>query len=252
MSDSTPRIDPRVLDAMRPYFSKRFGNPSSQNHAYGEEAHLAVEDARQAIATLIGAPSTRGIIFTSSAAESDHLAVHGALESVASTHPARWVNVASGVHPIFRRPVEIISITTVGRTAGLPELERALQSKASTVASCTTLISVRVFGEDAAAKLLTIRAMANEHGALLHVSGDGLCDGTTEIDLLSIDGTTLGTPAGVGVLCVRRRSPPLRLQAQVPGGGQEQGLRGGTLNVPGIVGLGAAATFKHAERAAAK
>lgn len=249
MSDSTPRLDPRVLDAMRPYFSERFGNPSSQNHAYGEEAHLAVEEARQAIATLIGAPSTRGIIFTSGAAESDHLAVHGALESVTPTHPARWVNVASGVRPSFRRPVEIISIAMVGHTVELAELERVLQSKASTEASCTTLISIRAFGDDDAAKVPAIRTMANEHGALLHVSGDGRCVGTTEIDLLSIDGTTLGTPAGVGVLCVRRRSPPLRLQAQVPGGGQESGLRGGTLNVPGIVGLGAAATFKHAERA---
>lgn len=230
------RLDPRVLEAMRPYFSERFGNPSSDGHSFGEEAREAVERARTAIGAFVGAIDGRGVVFTSGLVESDDLAARGFIEAIPKTHPARWITALHGARR-FRRLAEVIPINLNERT-----FEDQL---VSTSVPHTTLISLGCDEHGRAPDALAfVCALARERGAIVHLSGLGRAVAAPlAVDLVSIDARALGTPEGVGALWIRPQSPPIRLRALIPGGGQEHGLRGGTLNVPGIVGLGAAVAF---------
>jgi cysteine desulfurase len=259
---STP-CDPRVWRAIEPYFLTAFGNAGSVNHAFGAEARDAVERARGQVAAAIGA-TPREIIFTSGATESNNLALkgiaHRALESSGDV-PPRIVSVTTE-HPAVLDPLAALEkqgcdvvrlpVTPQGDLrAGevmVEELEAALTP-------ATVLVSVMWANNEIGViqPLPEIAALCRDRGIPLHTDavqavGKVPVDlGEVSVDLLSLSAHKIYGPKGVGALYVRRQRPALKLIPQIDGGGQERGLRSGTLNVPGIVGLGAAAELAVAE-----
>lgn len=244
---ATTRTDPRVVEAMLPYFSEAYGNPASRTHAYGWEAQEAVEKARGQVADLIGAAS-REILFTSGATEAINLALKG----VARFQDSR------GRH-IVTTAVEhkaVLDVCGALRKAGLEVTELAVdhsgrvspEDVARAVRPDTILVSVIVANNEIGTlnPIAELGRLCKAHGVLLH--GDAaqaagkipLDVEALGVDLLSLSGHKMYGPKGVGALFVRRREPRVRLVPLLDGGGQERGLRAGTLNVPGIVGLGAA------------
>ena len=246
---ATTRVDPRVVEAMLPYFTERFGNAGSVSHAFGWEARDAVDAARESIAAAIGA-QPREIVFTSGATESNNLALRGVAErtkrrgnhfiSVATEHKA----VLDPLEKLGRHGFEITlsPVAPAGEpTAGLIEPEQV----ARVLRDDTLLVSVMLANNEIGAiqPLAEIGAICRERGVLLH------CDATQavgkipvdvdrlNVDLMSFSAHKIYGPKGIGALYVRRRSPPVRLQSQIDGGGQEHHLRSGTLNVPGITGF---------------
>jgi len=251
---ATTAVDPRVLDAMLPYFTEKYGNAASRNHEFGWKAEEAVETARGQIARLIHA-SPREIVFTSGATESNNLAIKG----VAELHRAK------GNHVITQATEHKAVLDTCKRLEkngceitylpidrdGLVDLEnlrRAITPK-------TILISIMHANNEIGVvqRIEEIGRIAKEKRVLLHVDaaqsvGKILVDVEKfGIDLLSISAHKLYGPKGVGVLYVRRKAPRVELAAQIDGGGHERGLRSGTLNVPGIVGLGKACEIAQKE-----
>lgn len=243
---ATTPVDPRVLADMLPYFDTHFGNASSKTHAFGLAAADAVEKAREEIAGLIGARAQE-IVFTAGATEANNLAIKGAVQMVppgahivtcATEHKA----VLECCHTLEKQGVEVTYLP-VDRSGQID-----LDQLAAAIAPRTVLISLMAANNEIGVlqPLEAIGRLARERGVLWH------CDAAQAvgkvpldvealgIDLLSVSGHKLYAPKGVGFLYVRSRKPRVRLQAQVEGGGQERGLRGGTLNVPGIVGLGRA------------
>ena len=241
---ATTPVDPRVLEAMLPFFGAQFGNPSSKTHAFGWAAAEAVERARQDAAALIGA-SAREIVFTSGATEANHLALRGAL---AARGPGAQVVTCETEHAAVLDCLETVEGVEVVRLGVGPDgrldpgrLEEALTER-------TALVSVMAANNEIGAvhPLAAIGEVARRHGVLWH------CDAAQAVgkmpldvqalgvDLLSFSGHKIYGPKGVGALYVRRRGKRVRLRPQTVGGGQEKGLRAGTLNVPGIVGLGEA------------
>jgi len=253
---ATTPVDPRVLAEMLPTFTEEFGNASSRNHSYGWEAEAAVEHARERVAAAIGA-SPKEIVWTSGATESDNLAVLGAAHARAER--GRHVVTCVTEHPAVLDPVRHLEregweVTRLGVDRGgrldPDELREALRPD-------TTLVSLMAANNEVGT-LHPVRELAHvvhaHSEALFHTDAtqavgrvplDVEEDG---IDLLSLSGHKMYGPKGVGALYVRRRRPTVRLAPRVFGGGQERGLRSGTLNVPGIVGLGAAAELACAER----
>ncbi|MAT69304.1 MAG: IscS subfamily cysteine desulfurase [Planctomycetaceae bacterium] len=252
---ATTRVDPRVLAAMLPYFSEHFGNAGSVVHAYGERAREAVADSRRAIAAAIGA-SPEEIVFTSGATESNNLAIRGVAErqrrrgdhlvSVATEHRA----VLDPLARLGRRgyDVTLLDVAPHGRReAGLVDVEQF----AAALRDDTVLASVMLANNEIGVvqPIAELAAACRAAGVLLH------CDATQAVGKLPVDVQELGVdlmsfsahkiygPKGVGALYVRRTRPAVRLDAQISGGGQEHGLRSGTLNVPGIVGLAAAVSL---------
>lgn len=246
---ATTRVDPRVVEAMLPFFGEQYGNAGSVSHAWGWEAKDAVDQSRRSIAESLGA-EPREIVFTSGATESNNLALRGVAErakrkgnhfiSLATEHKA----VLDPLARLARRGFEItlLPVAPVGEDgAGLVDLERL----AAAIRDDTALVSVMLANNEIGViqPLAEIGALCRQRGVLLH------CDATQAVGKLPIDVTKLQVdlmsfsahkiygPKGVGALYVRRRSPPVRLQPQIDGGGQEGGLRSGTLNVPGIVGF---------------
>ncbi len=244
---ATTQVDPRVLDAMLPYFTEKFGNAASRNHEFGWKAEEAVENARGQIARLINA-SPREIIFTSGATESDNLALKG----VAEFHRAKGNHIITqatehkAILDVCKRlqesgcEVTYLPVASDGRIH-LDGLRRAITPK-------TILISIMYANNEIGVvqPIAEIGKIAKQAGVLFHtdavqaigkISVDVERDG---IDLLSISAHKLYGPKGVGALYVRRKNPRAQLAPMIDGGGHERGLRSGTLNVPGIVGLGKA------------
>ena len=258
-NQATTRCDPRVLAAMLPYFSEEYGNPASAEHVMGHTAEKAVEDARRHIATLLGADA-REIVLTSGATESNNIAIKGAarfaksmggerrrIVTVATEHKCVLESVADlaaeGFEPVF---------LPVGADGLLdPDVLRAA------LAVPTLLVSVMAVNNEIGVvqDIPTLAAIAKEGGALFHTdlaqaAGKIPLDVTGwKVDLASVSGHKLYGPKGVGALFVRRR-PRVRIAPLFSGGGQERGLRAGTLATPSIVGLGEACRLAALEMAA--
>jgi cysteine desulfurase len=244
---ATTPVDPRVLEAMLPYFTENFGNAASRNHPFGWRAEEAVETARGQIAKLIGA-SAKEIIFTSGATESNNLAIKGAADMYREKgdHIITQVTEHKAVLDTCKRlekhgfQVTYLPVEKDGRI-NLDDLRRAITPK-------TILISIMYANNEIGVvqPIAEIGKIAKEKGVLFHVDGvqavgkipvDVNRDG---IDLLSLTAHKIYGPKGCGALYVRRRNPRVQLTALIDGGGHERGMRSGTLNVPGIVGFGKA------------
>ena len=244
---ATTPVDPRVLDAMLPYFTRYFGNPHSGQHGAGRQSAEAVERARAQVAELIGA-TPREIVFTSGATESNNIAIKG----VARFHKGRGdhiVNVATEhkcvLESAARMKAEGYRVTTLPVQAnGLVTLDRL----ASAVEETTVLVSVMAANNEIGIiqPLAEIGALCHERGVAFHTDAAqavGKIPIDVEamaIDLLSISGHKVYGPKGIGALYVRRR-PRMRLTAEMDGGGQERGMRSGTVPTPLCVGMGEAA-----------
>ncbi len=246
---ATTPVAPEVLTAMMPYFSERFGNPSGKAHALAREADEAVERARGQVAALVGA-SPEEIVFTSGATEADNLAVRGAARAAASR--GRHVVTSVLEHSAILEPCRSLEREgwEVTRVEVGPEgvVERA--AVAAALRPDTVLVSLMAANNEIGTiqPLGDVGALCRERGVLLHsdaVQAIGRLPvgvGEWGLDLMSLSAHKMYGPKGVGALYVRRgRRPPVRLQPQMEGGGQERGLRSGTLNVPAIVGFGEAA-----------
>lgn len=254
---ATTPMDPRVLEAMAPYFLEKFGNAASRSHSFGWEAEAAVEEARGQIARLIGAKDTKEIVFTSGATESDNLALKG----VAEMYRERGDHIVTTV--IEHRAVldtakrlekQGFKVTLVGVDKdGLvdPDAIRAA------VTDRTILISVMLANNEIGTiqLLAEIGKIAKERGILFHsdaTQGVGKIPVDVEamgIDLMSFTAHKIYGPKGVGALYVRRKNPRVRIAPIIDGGGHERGMRSGTLAVPLIVGFGRAVEICQAEMA---
>ena len=247
---ATTPVDPRVLQAMLPYFTEEFGNPASKQHRWGWRAQDAVERGRAQVAELIGA-SAGEVIFTSGATESNNLAIKGAACALRDrgNHLVTVSTEHKSVLDSFKRlEREGWSVTFLGvRSDGLVdvnEVDSAMTDK-------TVLISVMAANNEIGVlqPLDEIAKIAHARGALLHTDAAQAAGKVPidvhrmGIDLLSLTGHKYYGPKGCGALYVGRQKPRLRLECQIDGGGHENGMRSGTLNVPGIVGLGAAAAI---------
>src|SRR5215471_11515119 len=253
---ATTPVDPRVLEAMLPYFTGKFGNAASRNHPFGWEAEEAVETARKQVADLIGA-NAKEIVFTSGATESDNLAIKGAAEMYREkgNHIITCVTEHKAVIDTCKRlekqglRVTYLPVQKDGRIS-LDELRAAITDK-------TILITIMTANNEIGVvqPIAEIGAIAKEKGILFHTDavqavGKVPFDVTAlKVDLVSLSGHKIYGPKGVGALYVRRRNPRVLLAEQISGGGHERGMRSGTLNVPGIVGFGAAAALAKAEMA---
>ncbi len=252
---ATTPVDSRVLDRMLPFFTEVYGNAASRSHAFGWSAAQSVDEARATIAGWIGA-DLREVIFTSGATEANNLALRGAMEMYADR--GRHVVTSAAEHRSVLDPVERLARTgwdvTVLPVDGHGRLDPARVRDA--VRDDTVLVSVMLANNEVGTinPVAEIAAIARARGALVHtdavqalgrlpVSVDDL-----GVDLLSMSAHKLYGPKGVGALFVRRRGRAVRLAPMLEGGGHERGLRSGTLNVPGIVGFGAAVEIaRHAQ-----
>ena len=254
---ATTPVDPRVVEAMLPWFNTRFGNPHSTGHAFGYEAEDAVEAARSDIAGLIAA-DPREIVFTSGATESNNLAIKGAVRFLARhrpSQPRRVVTVATEHKCVLESvrdlgaegaEIEILPADPDG-LLDLTRLDEQLRQGASLVSVMAVNNEIGVIQD-----LAAIGALCRRYGALFHTDaaqafGKIAIDvEAMNIDLLSISGHKIYAPKGIGALYVRRR-PRVRLEPLFSGGGQERGLRSGTLSPALCVALGAATAIAGAE-----
>jgi cysteine desulfurase len=253
---ATTPVDPRVLDAMMPYFTEKFGNAASRNHPFGWEAEEAVEAARKQVAALIGA-NAKEIIFTSGATESNNLAIKGVAEMYREkgNHLITCVTEHKAVIDTCKKlekqglRVTYLPVQKDGRV-DLDELRASITDKTILITIMTANNEIGVIQP-----IAEIGAIAKEKGILFHTDGVQAVgkvpfDVTTlKVDLVSISAHKIYGPKGVGALYVRRRNPRVLLAEQINGGGHERGMRSGTLNVTGIVGLGKAAELCQQEMA---
>ena len=248
--NATTPVDPRVLEAMTPFFTEHFGNPASRHHALGCAAAKRVETAREQVASVIGA-DPREIVWTSGATESDNLALLGVAQSPVY-RKTRIVTVATE-HRAVLDPCEVLeqrgfTLTYLGVDSdGCLDLDRL----AATITDQTLMVSVMHANNEIGVlhPIGDIGALCKARGVLFHTDAtqsfgkEPIDVRAMGIDLLSASAHKMHGPKGVGVLYVRRRNPRVRCEALLHGGGHERGLRSGTLNVPGIVGMGIAATL---------
>jgi cysteine desulfurase len=251
---ATTPVDPRVLNAMMPYFTDVFGNAASRNHEFGWQAEAAVDKARKQVADLVGA-TEKEIVFTSGATESNNLALKGVAEMYAEK--GNHIITAATEHKAIldtckRLEKEGIRVTYLPvQTNGLVDLnqlEAAITDK-------TILISLMYANNEIGVlqPIPEIGKLAKSKGVLLHTDATQAVGKVPvnvikdNIDLASLSGHKMYGPKGVGALYVRRKGPRVQVTAQMDGGGHERGMRSGTLNVPGIVGLGEACALCQAE-----
>lgn len=255
-NNSTTRTDPRVVEAMLPYFTEVYGNAASRSHPFGWSAEEAVDNAREQIARVIGA-DPKEIIITSGATESDNLAIKGIAEMYADKgdHIITVVTEHKAILDACKRlekegkRVTYLSVQPNG-LIDLEELKAAITDK-------TILVSIMAANNEIGViqPIREIGTICRERGVLFHsdaVQAYGkipLDVNADFIDLASITAHKVYGPKGIGALYVRRRNPRVRLTAQMDGGGHERGFRSGTLNVPGIVGFGKAAEIARLEMA---
>lgn len=246
-NNATTPCDPRVVEAMLPYFTETFGNAASRNHPFGWAAEEAVDYAREQVAKLIGA-DTKEIIFTSGATEADNLAIKGVFEMYAAkgnhiiTTEIEHKAVLDACKHLEKQGAAItyLKVNNDG-LIDLKELEAAITPQTIMVAIMYANNEIGVINP-----MKEISNIARKHGVLvmtdatqavgkipIDVNKDG-------IDLMAFSAHKMYGPKGVGALYVRRKSPRVKVTAQMDGGGHERGMRSGTLNVPGIVGLGKA------------
>jgi cysteine desulfurase len=253
---ATSQLDARVLEAMLPYFTAKFGNAASRNHSFGWEAEEGVETAREQIARLIGA-TAKEIIFTSGATESNNLAIKGIAEMYKErgNHIITQVTEHKAVLDTCKRlekygyRVTYLPVKADG-LIDLDDLKRAMDDK-------TILVSIMFANNEIGVvqPIAEIGKLCHERNVIFHTDavqavGKIPVDvNAMNIDVLSLTAHKLYGPKGVGALYVRRRNPRVQISAQLDGGGHERGMRSGTLNVPGIVGLGAACEIAREEMA---
>jgi cysteine desulfurase len=254
---ATSPMDPRVLEAMIPFFTAKFGNAASRNHSFGWEAEQAVELAREQIAKLIGA-TAREIIFTSGATESNNLAIKGIAEMYRErgNHIITQVTEHKAVLDTCKRlekhgyRVTYLPVKADG-LIDLEDLRQAMDDK-------TILVTIMAANNEIGVvqPIAEIGKLCHEKGVLFHtdavqaVGKIPIDVNAMQIDVLSLTAHKLYGPKGVGALYVRRRNPRVQISAQIDGGGHERGMRSGTLNVPSIVGLGKACELAGEEMAA--
>lgn len=245
--NATTPCDPRVVDAMLPYFTNSFGNAASRNHSFGWQAEEAVDYAREQVAKLIGA-DTKEIIFTSGATEADNLAIKGVFEMYASkgnhiiTCNIEHKAVLDTCKHIEKEGGEVTYLKVKDNgLIDLAELEAAIKP--------TTILIAIMYANNEIGTIMPMKeisAIARKNGVLLFsdatqavgkIPVDVNKDG---IDLMAFTAHKMYGPKGVGALYVRRKNPRVKVTAQMDGGGHERGMRSGTLNVPGIVGFGKA------------
>lgn len=244
---ATTPVDPRVLEAMLPYFTEHFGNAASVDHEYGAEAGRAVEITRQQIARLINAQPDE-IIFTSGATESNNLAILGAAERYADR--GNHIITCMTEHKAILDPCHYLE-RKGWRVTYLPVDQYGLvdpDALRQAITPQTVLISIMTANNEIGtiAPVEEIGRIAREHDVLFHTDATqavGKIPVDVEamnIDMLSLSAHKMYGPKGVGAIYVRKRMPRIRLAEQIHGGGHERGMRSGTLNVPSIVGLGKA------------
>ena len=244
---ATTPVDPRVLDAMLPYFREDFGNAASRNHRFGWTAEAAVEEAREQVASLIGA-SPKEVIFTSGSTEAINLALKGTAEMYGSkgkhiiTSQAEHKAVLDTCKHLEQHGFEVTSLAP--DSSGRVEVERVAEALRD-----DTILVALIWGNNEVGTLNPVReigALCHERGVLFFTDGtqavgkipvDVVAD---NVDMMCLSAHKMYGPKGAGAFYVRRRKPRVRIVAQIDGGGHERGMRSGTLNVPGIVGLGKA------------
>jgi cysteine desulfurase len=252
--NATTPCDPRVVEAMLPYFSEHFGNAASRHHAFGWRAEAAVDYAREQVANLIGA-EPKEIVFTSGATEADNLAIKGVCEMYASkgnhiiTCAIEHKAVLDTCKHLEKLGIEVSYLPVLPNgSIDLNELEAAIRPG-------TILISL-MYANNEIGTIMPVKAiseLARKHGILFFTDATQAVGkipvdvNKDQIDLLALTAHKMYGPKGVGALYVRRRDPRVRLASQMDGGGHERGMRSGTLNVPGIVGLGKAAELAQLE-----
>ncbi|SEG44399.1 cysteine desulfurase IscS [Bryocella elongata] len=254
---ATTPLDPRVLEAMMPYLTGIFGNAASRNHSFGWEAERATDKAREQVAKIIGA-SAKEIIFTSGATESNNLAIKGIAEMYRErgNHIITQVTEHKAVLDTCKKlekqgyRVTYLPVQADG-LIDIEDLKRAMDDQ-------TILVSIMYANNEIGVvqPIREIGKLCHEKGVLFHtdaVQAVGKIPVNViddNIDVLSLSGHKIYGPKGVGALYVRRRNPRVQIAEQINGGGHERGMRSGTLNVPGIVGLGAAVEICQNEMAA--
>ncbi|MEW6321043.1 MAG: aminotransferase class V-fold PLP-dependent enzyme [Acidobacteriota bacterium] len=251
---ATTPVDPRVVDAMLPFFTERFGNAAARQYRLGWEAGEAVEQARKQVAALIGA-SAKDVIFTSGATESNNLALKGAAAAAAAGR--RSIVTVVTEHKAVLDPCRRLEAQgwTVTRLPVEPDGLLDLDRLRAAVDERTALVSVMAANNEIGVlqPLAEVSAIAHAQGALVHTDGvqaAGRVPFDVEaagVDLASLTAHKLYGPKGVGALYVRRTPRRVAIEPLVDGGGHERGMRSGTLNVPGIVGFGAAAAVARDE-----
>ncbi len=255
-NNATTRTDPRVLEAMLPYFTETYGNAASRNHSFGWAAEEAVDKARQQVATLIGA-SPKEIIWTSGATESNNLAIKGVAEMYAS----KGKHIVSSVleHKAVLDPARRLQKQGYDVTFLKPDADGIVTAAqvAEAIREDTILVTVMWANNEIGTvnEVPEIGKLCKEKGIVFHTDATqyvGKCPVNVDeagIDLLSASAHKIYGPKGVGCLYVRRRNPRVRLVAQMDGGGHERGMRSGTINVTGVVGMGEACAICEAEMA---
>jgi cysteine desulfurase len=252
---ATTPMDPRVLDAMLPYFTEKFGNAASKSHAFGWEAEAAVDIAREQVAKLIGAASPREVVFTSGATESDNLAIKGVahayqdkgnhIVTCATEHKA----VLDSCKVLEKQGFRALHLPV--KSDGLIDLTKLAES----LTDKTILISIMAANNEIGTfqPVKEIGALANKKNIILHTDATQAVGKVAVyvdelgVDLLSLTAHKMYGPKGIGALYVRSSKPRVKLTPMIDGGGHERGMRSGTLNVPGIVGLGKACEIAQKE-----
>ncbi|MGH7871161.1 MAG: IscS subfamily cysteine desulfurase [Candidatus Binatia bacterium] len=255
---ATTPVDRRVLEAMLPYFTEKFGNAASKNHTFGWEAEAAVDTAREQIVKLIGANSAREIVFTSGATESDNLAIKG----VARSYRDRGNHIVTCVteHKAVIDSCKVLEQQgfQVSYLPVKPDGMVDLKTLTEVLTEKTILISIMAANNEIGTlqPVKEIGRLAKQRGIIFHSDATQamgkipLNVDALGIDLLSLTAHKMYGPKGVGALYVRSSKPCVKLAPAIDGGGHERGMRSGTLNVPGIVGLGKACEIAQKEMAA--